>query len=179
MAGENNPNIVGKGSGCCWVLSLLTFSCPLPMEVAYSGPATTDLVPCFPCLWLKQTSGSYLQLCTLGWEIVSSPFMLLVLGVGILLGQDGSFLKGMHETYEWGNCPVYFIKLNFFIFSPYFSQGMGMGGGLNFVGWIFLEPVVGPCKLCWSAFSSSEAYLHGEGWERGQGPVILVCELPV
>lgn len=68
---------------------LLPFSCPLLVEVAYRAwPRTTDSVLYFPGLWLKQTSGSYAQLPTLAWEMVSSRCMLQVLwGVGILLAQ--------------------------------------------------------------------------------------------
>lgn len=51
--------VLGAGK---WVLLPLLTSCPLLVEAAYRGLETTDSVPYFPSVWLKQTAGSHLQL---------------------------------------------------------------------------------------------------------------------
>lgn len=79
---EKKIQVLRTGTWGCWIfLPLLTLSCPCPVEAVCPDPGTADSGPCFPCFWLKQTSGSHMQPPAPAWE----TSLLLVLGVVIVL----------------------------------------------------------------------------------------------
>lgn len=101
MAGKNDPSVGGREVVVAGMFLPLLTPCPLLVEAACHGLGTTDSVPYFPSLWLKQRTGSHLQL-----RRHVQPFSLA--GVGWSWHPAGpvpcgSFLKGgdVHSCEIW------------------------------------------------------------------------------